>query len=77
MNIELLLKKEDHSINSYIEYGRSHGIGGILYIKEEHLIKVIDIGKNTITDAKIENLTGGEEEDEISDICPGKGKVGQ
>lgn len=77
MNIELLLKKEDHSIDSYIEYGRSHGIGGILYIKEEHLIKVIDIGKNTITDAKIENLTGGEEEDEISDICLGKGKVGQ
>lgn len=56
LNIELLLKDHNYTMNQYKEYGKSRGIGGILYLKEENLIKVIDIQKDTVVDKKIEEL---------------------
>lgn len=56
MNIELLLKNSIYSLDNYIDYGKAHGIGGILYMKEDNLIKVIDIQTKVIKDARLEEF---------------------
>lgn len=56
MNVELLLRKPIYKIDNYIDYGKRNGIGGILYIKEDNLIKVIDIQTNVIKDARFEDF---------------------
>ncbi|ROR29336.1 ATP phosphoribosyltransferase regulatory subunit [Mobilisporobacter senegalensis] len=56
MNVELLLKNPVHDIQDYMNYGKVHGIGGVLYIKEDNLIKVIDLQTDTIKDARFKDF---------------------
>lgn len=56
INIELLQKSEEIEIDKYISYGKSHGIGGILYLERDNYIKVMNMETNEVQEAKIDDI---------------------
>jgi ATP phosphoribosyltransferase regulatory subunit len=53
MNIELLSKADDLTLDSYTEYAKRMNIGGILYFETKDIIKVIRSDNGEIQEARI------------------------
>lgn len=52
MCVEVIAKAENRSMNEYIEYGRRHQDGGIIYLESEENIQIIHLAsgeKNTVS----------------------------
>lgn len=56
INIELLKKSPERPLEDYIAYGKRDSVGGILYIENENLIKVIHMGTGEITEARFDDF---------------------
>ena len=56
MNIELLKKEDNTSLEAYMDYGVRSNIGGILYYKKADEILVIDCAERTQSIARIEDF---------------------
>lgn len=56
MNIELLRKSTDYTLEDYISYAKRSGIGGILYFETRSVIKVINSDSGEIQEAKFEDF---------------------
>lgn len=66
LNIELLRKTTDKELEEYIQYAKRNNIGGIMYIKDQEIIKIINAETKEVTLTKISELTGGIRLSELS-----------
>lgn len=56
MNVELLKRNTEIELDQYIEYGKRHGTGGILYISNDNTIQVINLETGEINEANITDI---------------------
>ncbi|MGN0243274.1 MAG: ATP phosphoribosyltransferase regulatory subunit [Lachnospiraceae bacterium] len=57
--IELLCKQEDKSLEYYTAYGKTHHIGGILYLENKDEVTVMGMADDTVNRVSIDDMMKG------------------